>query len=338
MLTWVALLLVPAGCALALGWAARGARPIHAGLAVPLLALAWAAPDTRVGEISTIVLIAGSAVTLGRLLAGAAPLPLLKAGVIAMAVVDAWLVFSGRLQTPNAVLVAASPGLGLPQLQSAAFGTAGLGYGDFFAAAVLGGIVAAERGPQLAAAVGMVVVSLCWDQLFLVYDVLPATIPPAVVLAALQRTPSHSGKEHLMSVPTLERPTSPPPPQPPPAVSNGRRNPPRLALALGATALLATIALTIALLATGAFDGNRPATAVTRPPRPAPGSTPPRSTPTPLRASSTSPRTQPPRPPPGRSACPARRRPPTPAPAQCSTPRAGSSPPTTSSPAPRRSP
>jgi hypothetical protein len=182
-LTWVALLLVPAGCALALGWAARGARPIRAALALPLLALAWAAPDTRIGEIATIVLIAGSGVTLGRLLAGAAPLPLLKSGVFAMAAVDAWLVFSDRLQAPNAVLIAASPGLGLPQLQSAAFGTAGLGYGDFFAAAVVGGILAAECGPQLAAAVGMVLVSLCWDQLFLLYAVLPATIPPAVVLA-----------------------------------------------------------------------------------------------------------------------------------------------------------
>jgi hypothetical protein len=183
-LTWVALLLVPPGCALALGWAMRGARPPYAALAIPLLAIAWAAPDTRIGEVATIVLIAGSAITLGRLLAGAAPLALLKMGVLAMAAVDAWLVFSGRLQAPNAVLVAASPGLGLPRLQSASFGTAGLGYGDFFAAAVVGGIIAAERGPQLAAAAATIVVSLCWDQLFLVYDVLPATIPPAIVLIA----------------------------------------------------------------------------------------------------------------------------------------------------------
>jgi hypothetical protein len=182
VLTWVALLLVPPGCALALGWAIRGARPPYAALAVPFLAIAWTAPDARVGQVATIVLIAGSAITLGRLLAGAAPLALLKLGVLAMAAVDATLVFSNRLQGPNAVLVAASPGLGLPQLQSASFGTAGLGYGDFFAAAVVGGILAAERGPQLAAAAGMIVVSLCWDQLFLVYDVLPATIPPAVVL------------------------------------------------------------------------------------------------------------------------------------------------------------
>jgi hypothetical protein len=182
LLTWVALILVPIGGALALGWAARGARPWLAILAAPLLALAWALPDHRVGQAAAIVLIAGSAVSAGRLLAGAAPLPLLKAGVVAMATIDAVLVFSGSLQAPNAVLVAASPGAGLPQLQSASFGAAGLGYGDFFAAALVGGILAAERAPRLAAAAGLIVVSLAWDQLFLVYDVLPATIPPAVVL------------------------------------------------------------------------------------------------------------------------------------------------------------
>jgi hypothetical protein len=182
VLTWAALLLVPPGCALALGWAAHGARPWLAALAGPLLALAWAAPGDRAGQAATTILIAGSAITLGRLLAGAAPLSLLKAGVIAMAAVDAFLVFSNQLQAPNAVLVAASPGAGLPRLQSAAFGEAGLGYGDFFAAAVVGGILAAERAPQLAAAAAMVPVALAWDQLFAIYDVLPATIPPAVVL------------------------------------------------------------------------------------------------------------------------------------------------------------
>jgi hypothetical protein len=186
VLTWVALILVPPGCALALGWAAHGARPWLAVLAAPLLFVAWTMQDERAGQVATIILIAGSAVTVGRLLAGAAPLSLLKLGIVAMAAVDAWLVFSNRLQAPNAVLVAAVPAPGLPQLQSASFGTAGLGYGDFFAAAVVGGILAAERGPQLAATAALVVVSLAWDQLFLVYDVLPATIPPAIVLVVVE--------------------------------------------------------------------------------------------------------------------------------------------------------
>ena len=105
---------------------------------------------------------------------------------------------ANSLQAPNAVLVAASPGPGLPQLQSASFGQAGLGYGDFFAAGVVGAIVAAERGPQLVAALAMIGVSLCWDQLFLLYDVLPATIPPAVVLVAAEllrhRQPGLAGR------------------------------------------------------------------------------------------------------------------------------------------------
>lgn len=185
-LTWAALVLIPPGCALALGWAARGARRALAAVAVPLLAVAWLAPGTWPGDAATIALIAGSAVTLGRLLAGGTSLPLLRAGVVAMAAVDAWLVFTGRLQAPNEVLVSVSPGAGLPRLQSASFGTAGLGYGDFFAAAVVGGILAAERGPRLSAAAAVLVVSLCWDQLFLVYDILPATIPPAVVLVAVR--------------------------------------------------------------------------------------------------------------------------------------------------------
>jgi len=193
VLTWVALLLVPPGCALALGWAAHGARPWLAALAVPLLVITWTRPDTRIGQVALTILILGSAVTVGRLLSGVAPLVLLKAGVIAMAAVDAYLVFSGQLEAPNAVLVAAQPGLGLPQLQSAAFGHAGLGYGDFFAAAVVGGILAAEGRPQLGPAVAMLVVSLAWDQLFLVYDILPATIPPALVMLgdeAWRRRPS----------------------------------------------------------------------------------------------------------------------------------------------------
>lgn len=189
-LTWVAVLLVPIGGALAFGWAMRGARPWLAALAPPLLALAWALPDRRLGQLAAVVLIAGSAITAGRLLAGVAPLALLKAGVIAMAVVDAALVFSGNLQHPNEVLVSAAPGGGLPQLQSASFSGAGMGYGDFFAAAVVGAILAAEQRSRLSFALVMLAAALCWDQLFLVYDVLPATVPPAfalIVAEALSR-------------------------------------------------------------------------------------------------------------------------------------------------------
>ena len=186
VLTWVALIGVPVGCALALGWAAEGARPVLALLAAPLLAIAWTHQHDRLGQVATILLIAGSTVTAGRLLASVAPLTLLKAGVIAMAAVDAAMVFSGSLQAPNQVLVSAVPATGLPQLQSASFGGWGMGYGDFFAAAVVGGLLAAEGRPRLLGAAAMVVLAVGWDQLFLVYDVLPATIPPALVLVGYE--------------------------------------------------------------------------------------------------------------------------------------------------------
>lgn len=180
--TWVALLLVPPGAALAFGWAMRGAWPPLAVLAAVLFALAWWRRGQWSGDAAALLLIAGSCVTLGRLLAGVTPLGLLKAGLVALAVIDAVLVFGDQLQAPNAVLVAAAPPAALPQLQSATLLGAGMGYGDFFAAAVLGGVLAAERRRQTAWAALAFVVTLAFDQLFHWFDTLPATVPPALVL------------------------------------------------------------------------------------------------------------------------------------------------------------
>jgi hypothetical protein len=94
VLTWIAILLVPPGCALALGWAERGARPW----------LAVLAPD----------------------------------------------------------------------------------YGDFLIAGLIGGILALERRPQVAAAALTFAVAQLWNQLFLVVDSLPGTVPPALVLVGVE--------------------------------------------------------------------------------------------------------------------------------------------------------
>jgi hypothetical protein len=209
--TWIALLLVPAGCALALGWALHGARPWLAVLAIPLLVAAWALQNDASGQLAGALLIAGSVVTVGRLLAGAAPLALIKIGVVAMAALDAYLVFSNKLQPSNAVLVAAKPGLGLPQLQAASFGLSDLGYGDFFAAAAVGGVLAVERVPQVRAAIAVFAVTLCWNQLFAFYDVLPATVPPAIVLVAIElmRWRRRRGTPNKTTPPVNLSPTAP---------------------------------------------------------------------------------------------------------------------------------
>jgi hypothetical protein len=183
VLTWVALLGCPLGTALALGWAMRGGRPPLAVLAAPLLALAWASQDSAAGELAALALSALSCVTLGRLLAGIAPTSWLKVGIVAMAIVDAILVFSNGLEQPNAVLNAAVPAPGLPQLQYASFGPANLGYGDLFIAGVFGGVLAAEgdRHPWRWALLTWLLAE-AWTLLFYVTDLIPATVPVAVAL------------------------------------------------------------------------------------------------------------------------------------------------------------
>lgn len=182
VLTWIALVLVPPGCALALGWAIHGARPWLALLVIPLLVAALVAPEDAVGRAARILLIVGSAATAGRLLAAGAPLVLLKAGVVVMATIDAVLVLGNQFDEQFAGFDAANPGAGLPQLQVAEVGDVATDYGDFFVAGLVGAILAAERGPQLAAAIAMLAVAEAFNQLFLVVDSLPNTTAPALVL------------------------------------------------------------------------------------------------------------------------------------------------------------
>ncbi|WP_036726279.1 hypothetical protein [Patulibacter minatonensis] len=220
-LTWLALIATPPLAAAAVGWGARGARPWLAVLAVPALVVAITAEGERAGQAAALAITALSCVTLGRLLVGvvggvpvpdaSAPLPdhgaaqvagrvrvatgrvleavpplaWIRIALVAMAVIDAVLVFSGGLEKPNDALNAAVPAADLPRLQFVQFGTASMGYGDVFVAGVLGAVLAAEgasRRRQFAAAGATLVLSLLFDLLFEVVDTLPATVPIAVAL------------------------------------------------------------------------------------------------------------------------------------------------------------
>jgi hypothetical protein len=185
-LTWIALVLVPPGCALALGWAAHGARPWLAFAVVPILAAALAVPDDPLGRFARLLLIVGSCVTVGRLLAGGAPLRFLKAGVLAMAAIDAVFIFGDLFDTENAAYDAAVPGAGLPQLQVADIGDVSTDYGDFFVAGVVGAILAVERRPQVLAAVATLAAAQALNQLLLVVESIPETMSPALVLLAFE--------------------------------------------------------------------------------------------------------------------------------------------------------
>ena len=180
--TWIAVLLVPPGCALALGWAAHGARPWMARPR-PAPARGGAGRARRSARpVGRLAMIVGSCVTVGRLLAGAAPLALLKVGVVAMAVIDAVFIFGDFFGDQNAQFNAAAPAGELPRLQVADIGDVSTDYGDYFVAGLVGGILAAERSPQAIAAVATFVLAQAFNQLFLVVDSLPGTVPPAIVM------------------------------------------------------------------------------------------------------------------------------------------------------------
>ncbi len=186
-LTYIALVGVPLGAVLALGWLVRGARPALALLVAPLFALAWADRGGLAGEAAALALTALSCAALGTLIGAVTPARWLALGIVAMACADAALVISDLLQAPNNALNAARPAAGLPQLQAELFGSAAMGYGDLFVAGLLGGLLAAagRRRWQDTGALLAMLLALVFDLLFFAVSELPATVPIAVALAVV---------------------------------------------------------------------------------------------------------------------------------------------------------
>jgi len=185
-LTYLALVAVPPLAALALGALSRGARPRRALFAGALFALAWADRGGYAGNAAATLLSGLSCVALGSLLGAITPARWLAAGIVAMALADTALVVSDLLQAPNDALNAARPAAGLPRLQSASFGSALMGYGDLFVAAVLGGLLAARGEAQLPAAIVTATLALAFDLLFFFVHELPATVPVALALGVIE--------------------------------------------------------------------------------------------------------------------------------------------------------
>jgi hypothetical protein len=185
-LTYLALVAVPPLAAVALAWLLRGARWQLALLVFPLFGLAWAAKGSLSGQTAALALSALSCVTLGWLIACVVPARWLKLGIYVMAAVDVYLIAGDLLQGPNAILNAVSPGADLPRLQLASFGSALMGFGDLFIAAVLGALLAYDRRLQLRGAALAAIIGLTFDLLFFAIDELPATVPIALTLVALE--------------------------------------------------------------------------------------------------------------------------------------------------------
>jgi hypothetical protein len=185
-LSWLALIAVPILAAIALGWAMRGATPLAALAVVPLFVIAWVAKGSLARQAAEVILEGLSCVTLGVLLAAITPSSWLKVGILAMAGADVWLVAAHLLQAPNAKLGAAAPPASLPQLQEAVFGSAIMGYGDLFIAAVLGAVLADRRQVQLWAALLTLVLAGLFGLLFFFLNSLPATVPVAVAMICVE--------------------------------------------------------------------------------------------------------------------------------------------------------
>ena len=69
------------------------------------------------------------------------------------------------------------------------FGSVSFGYGDLFVAALLGAVLASERRRQWGAALLTLVFAALFDLLFLVLNELPATVPVALALIAVEAWP-----------------------------------------------------------------------------------------------------------------------------------------------------
>ncbi len=158
--------------------------------AAALFALAWATPGSLVGEAAATALSGLACITLGWLLVSVVPAYWVRLGVYAMAAIDTWFVATDLLQGPNAVLSNAAPAGGLPRLQVVHFGSAVMGFGDLFVAALVGCLLARSRPRQLEAALLVAVLALAFDLLFFTVDELPATVPVAIALAVVQRIPN----------------------------------------------------------------------------------------------------------------------------------------------------
>jgi hypothetical protein len=188
-LSYLALVAVPPLAALALALLVRGAQAAWALAAIPLYALAWVTPGTLAGEAAATSLSGLACVSLGWLLVSVVPAYWLRLGIYAMAALDTYVVATDILQGPNSVLTVAHPAADLPRLQAVLFGSAAMGFGDLFVAALVGCLLAAANRPRWQWIAGglVAVLALAFDLLFFAVDELPATVPVAVALELVQR-------------------------------------------------------------------------------------------------------------------------------------------------------
>jgi hypothetical protein len=166
---------------------------VHGGrrrlLVVPAaLAVAAAAGTGWPVEIAATLLTALGCLTLGAAFARLTPSHWLLAAVLSMGVVDVVLLALGIGQPAARLLHDALGSSSGPAFHRAELGARTLDYPDLVLAAVLGGIVSG-RTVQRPAAVLAAVLAAAYGGLLTVVDIVPATVPLALVLVAVECGP-----------------------------------------------------------------------------------------------------------------------------------------------------
>jgi hypothetical protein len=188
MLTYLSLAAVPPLAALALAGGVRWSRRGLAVLVLPLFAISWLARNNLAGQVAAVVLSILACVTLAVVLTQLAPLRWLKIGILLTAVADAAMIGAHYLQPAQHLLNFATPGFDLPAFQRVLLSGVVMGFGDFFVAALLGAVLAAEGCRyQDRAALITFALAVAFDLLFIAIPVLPATVPVAIALLWVER-------------------------------------------------------------------------------------------------------------------------------------------------------
>jgi len=171
------------------------------------LAVHWSWP----AELAASILTALGCLTVGAALVRLSPLRWLAAAIAAMCVVDVVLIATGVGQPTQALMDHALSNSRLPEFHQAQLGAVSKDYPDLVLTAVLGSILAGRAALQRTAAVLVAVLASANGLLFLIADVLPATVPLGVAAAVVfgldrwRSRPRRPARRRPVLVPALLR-------------------------------------------------------------------------------------------------------------------------------------
>jgi hypothetical protein len=137
------------------------------------------------GQLAASLLTALGCLTLGAAMVRLTPARWLHIGVLSVGAVDVLLLALGVGQPAAELLREALGGTMHPAFDHATLGDFAVDYPDLVLAAVLGGVVAG-RAIQQPAAVLVAILAAAYGALFAVADMLPATVPLALVLVLVE--------------------------------------------------------------------------------------------------------------------------------------------------------